>query len=125
MKFCEAMEKLKTGSKVSRHPWKDGVYFSIVNNQVKSFQPKLAPFIYNEEIMVSTGWFIDDQEKEYSFCDIIMPLIQGAKARFKEWNTDFIYLDKATKALVIHSMDEFPFIPDFESFVAQDWTVLE
>lgn len=121
MKFCEAMEKLKNGAKVTRQPWKEGVYFLIQGDDVKSFQPKLAPYIYNEDIMVSDGWLVDGQSDEYKFCDIIPFLQQGTKAKLKDWNETFIYLDRGTKGLVVHSMDAFPFIPDFDSFVAQDW----
>lgn len=125
MKFCEAMDKLKDGAKVTRHPWKEGVYFMMVEKDVKSFQPKLAPYIYNEDIMVSDGWILEGKENEYKFCDIIPFLQQGVKAKLKDWKEMFIYLDQGSKAMVVHSMDAFPFVPDFESFVAQDWMVLE
>lgn len=121
MKFSEAMEKLKSGSKVTRQPWAQGVYFLMQGDEVKSFQPKLSPYIYNEDIMVSDGWLIDENPDKYKFCDIIPFLQKGSKAKLKAWNEMFIYLDASTKSLVVHSMDAFPFLPDFESFVAQDW----
>lgn len=125
MKFCEAMEKLKNGSKVTREPWKQGVYFLMDGNDVKSFQPKLAPYIYNEDIMVSEGWILDGQEGEFKFCDIIPYLQQGSKAKLKEWKEMFIYLDQTVKGLVVNSMDIFPFTPQFNDFVAQDWVEIE
>ena len=125
MKFCEAMDKLKTGSKVTREPWRDGVYFLLDGKDVKSYQPKLSAYIYNEDIMVSDGWLVDDNPEEYRFCDIISYLQQGSKAKLKEWKETFIYLDHSTKALVCHSMDAFPFTPQFNDFLAQDWMVLE
>lgn len=124
MKFCEAMEKLKSGSKVTRHPWREGVYFLMEGNDVKSFQPKLSSYVYNEDIMVSDGWLVDDHEEEYKFCDIIGYLQQGSRARLKEWKETYIYFDTSMKLLAVHTMDAFPFIPDFESFVAQDWIEL-
>lgn len=124
MKFCEAMDALTSGSKVTRQPWKGGVYFFIIDGDVKSFQPKLAPYIYNEDIMVSDGWKISGQEGEYKFCDIIPFLQKSCKVYMKDWKDTFVYFDIQTKGLVIHSMDIFPFIPDFESFVAQDWIIL-
>ncbi len=125
MKFCEAMDKLKSGSKVTRDPWKDGVYFLMVDKDVKSFQPLLSAYIYNEDIMVSDGWLVEGNKKEYRFCDIIPLIQQGARAKLKEWKEMFIYLDYDTKALVCHSMDAFPFTPQFSDFVAQDWVVIE
>ena len=121
MKFCEAMDLLKAGSKVTRQPWIDGVYFLMEGEDVKSFQPKLAPYQYNEDIMVSDGWLIVGSEDEYKFCEIIPFLMQGAKAKLKDWKETFIYYAQDIKGLVVHSMEIFPFIPDFDSFVAQDW----
>lgn len=125
MKFCEAMERLKSGAKVTRDPWKQGVYFLMDGNDVKSFQPKLAPYVFNEDIMVSDGWLIDGKEGEFKFCDIIPYLQQGSKAKLKEWKEMFIYLDQSIKCLVVNSMDIFPFTPQFDDFVAQDWVEIE
>lgn len=125
MKFCEAMEKLKGGSKVTRAPWKDGVYFMMDGNDVKSFQPKLSHYVYNEDIMVSEGWMVECKDEEYKFCDIIPYLQQGSKAKLKEWKEMFIYLDQSMKGLVVNSMDIFPFTPQFDDFVAQDWVIIE
>lgn len=97
----------------------------IENGDVKSYQPKLAPFVYNEEIMVSDGWTVDGIDGEFAFCNIISYLQQGAKARFKDWKEMYIYLDHSVKGLVVNSMEVFPFIPQFDDFVAQDWMVIE
>jgi hypothetical protein len=125
MKFCEAMEKLKSGSKVTRHPWKDGVYFRLDGNDVKSFQPRLSHYLYNEDIMVSDGWLVEGDEKEYNFCEMIPLLQNGSKAKMKDWKDQFIYLDPNEKVLVINSMDIFPFTPQFNDFAAQDWMEIE
>lgn len=124
MKFCEAMDKLKEGAKVTRQPWAEGVYFLMDGSEVISFQPKLAHFVYNEDIMVSDGWIVDGVEGEFKFCDIIDYLQQGARARLNQWNETFIYLDPTDKVLVINSMEIFPFTPQFSDFVAQDWIEL-
>ena len=124
MKFCEAMDRLKEGAKVTRQPWVEGVYFLMDGSDVKSYQPKLAHFIYNEDIMVSDGWLVDGVEGEFKFCDIIGYLQQGARARLNEWKEAFIYLDPIDKVLVINSMEIFPFTPQFSDFVAQDWIEL-
>jgi len=121
MKFSEAMECLKKGSKVTRKPWKDGVYFFIVGNEVKSFQPRLTVYSYSEDIMVSEGWLVDDGKKEHSFSEIIPLLSLGSTAKLKEWKEMYICYDFTQKALVLHSMDAFPFIPDFDSFSSNDW----
>jgi hypothetical protein len=125
MKFCEAMDKLKNGSKVTRKPWGEGLYFLMQGEDVKSFQPKLSSYHYNEDIMVSDGWLVDDCKEEMKFCDIIPYIRKGSKAKMKQWKESFIYFDNSTKGLVIHSMECFPFTPDFDSFLAEDWITIE
>src|SRR5260221_11291283 len=124
MKFCEAIYSLMQGYKVTREPWKQGVYFLMRDLEVKSYQPKLSVYSYNEDIMISGGWLIDGIEEEHMFCEIIGYLQQGSKARLKEWCDMFIYLDQGTKSLVCKSMDVFPFTPQFNDFCAQDWIEL-
>lgn len=125
MKFCEAMDALKNGQKVTRTPWKDGVYFKMEDKDVKSYQPILKNYLYTEDIMVSDGWIVEGKDDEFKFCDIIPLLQQGLKAKLKDWKESFIFLDKPTKCLILKSMEAFPFIPDFESFTAEDWIILE
>jgi hypothetical protein len=125
MNFKEAMEKLTQGSKITRQPWIGSLYFMLEGEDVKSFQPRLTPYSYNEDIMVSDGWIVDDSQEEYKFSEIIPMLINGSKAKLKDWVNMFIYLDESSKSLVLHSMDVLPFIPPFESFIAQDWIEIE
>ena len=124
MKFCEAMDKLKTGSKVTRYPWKEHVYFVMEECAIKSMQPRLQPFFYSEDIIISDGWEIEGSDQNYSFCEIIPLLQQGKKAKLKEWDNIYIFLDEPNKMLVRHSMEVQPYIPDFGSFVAEDWIEL-
>ncbi len=124
MKFSEAMDKLKNGSKVTRQPWKGGVYFIMEEGDVKSMQPKLLPFAYSEDIMISDGWVIVGSKEQYTFCDIVPMLQRGEKAALVTWNNMYIFLDAPNNMLVIHSMDVQPYTPDFSSFTAKDWIEL-
>ena len=64
-------------------------------------------------------------ESEQMFYDIIPYLQKGISARMKDWKDGMhIALDPVTKSLVLHSMDVLPFMPDFASFVAEDWVVV-
>lgn len=126
MDFRAAMDALKAGRKVTRERWSNGVYFSMEGKEVKSCQPMLSTFVYNEDIMISDGWLITEGEnfhnqKEFSFSEIIPFLHSGYKAKLKEWKEQFIFLDNSIKALALHSMEIFPFIPQFNDFIAQDW----
>jgi hypothetical protein len=121
MKFCEAMIKLKNGAKVTREVWKEKIYFLMDGENVKSFRPKLTVYFYNEDIMISNGWMIDNIETNYQFCDIIGYLQHGSKAKLKDWKDMYIYFDHNTNDLVCHSMETFSFTPEFNDFVAEDW----
>jgi hypothetical protein len=121
MNFCEAMDLLKSGKRVTRTVWKGSMYFMQQGEGVTSFQPRYMDYSYDEDIMISTGWYIDGDEKEYNFCDIVPFLNEGAKARMTDWKDAFIFLDKTTGKLVLHMMEGFPFMPGFESFTAKDW----
>jgi hypothetical protein len=128
MKFSEAMELIKEGSKVTRYPWKETTYFLMVDKerkQIQSYQPKICPYIYDESIMISDGWVLDKAKGDFLFPDIIHHLIRGDNARLKEWQETFIYFEPSIKGLAIHSMEPFPFVPDFESFSATDWIEID
>ena len=129
MNFKDAMELLKSGSKVTRQAWlnqKDGdIFFKLSDNKVRAYRPSFQAFTYDEEIILSDGWLIDGQEGEHTFSDIIPFVQSGLRARLKSWNGSFIFLDKAANFLVLSSNGEFLFTPDFNSFIATDWVVLE
>jgi hypothetical protein len=55
------------------------------------------------------------------FCEIIPYIRKGYKARMKDWKEAYIYYDNSVKGLVLQSMECFPFCPDFDSFLAEDW----
>jgi hypothetical protein len=124
MKFNEAMEELQKGSKVTRQSWVGAIYFKMDGKDVKTYQPHLINFLYNEDIMVSDGWIVEGIDGEHKFYDIISFLQQNKKAWIKDWVEKYIYLDQQTKNLVVHSMDVYEFTPGFDAFVAQDWVVL-
>lgn len=121
MKFCEAMDLLKNGAKVTRSVWKGSLYFLMQGNDVVSYQPRFLDYTYDEDIMVSDGWIIEGSEQEYTFCEIIPFLNDGKKARMKDWKDSFIFYDASSAKLVLHMMDSFPFVPGFDSFMATDW----
>lgn len=121
MQFCEAMDVLKNGGKVTRSVWKGSLYFLMVGNDVLSYQPKLLDYTYDESIMVSDGWFIEGETQPLTFCEIIPFLNEGKRAQMEEWTDSYIFLDKNTRRLVLYMMDSFPFVPGFDSFIATDW----
>lgn len=121
MQFCEAMDVLKNGGKVTRSVWKGSLYFMMQGETVLSYQPRLLDYTYDESIMVSDGWFIEGDTQPLTFCEIIPFLNEGKRAQMEEWTDSYIFLDKNTGRLVLHMMDSFPFVPGFDSFIATDW----
>lgn len=123
MKFSEAMEKLNGGATVTREPWKNEVYFKCRGTVLYAFQPILSDYYYCEGIMLSTGWTVEGDSKEHSFSDIVPQLQKGLKIRQKNWEDEnkYLYLDKQTRRLVVQSLDEFVYTPEFSAFLAEDW----
>lgn len=124
MNFKEAMDKLKSGSKITRKEWKNEIFFKKVDGIVKSFRSILGIYRYDEDIMVSEGWLLDNEKGEFSFCDIIPFLQKGYKAKLKDWQECFIYYDRTENSIVLHSTEELPYIPSFDSFISEDWMEL-
>lgn len=121
MKFSEAMDKLKGGSKITRTPWKDR-YFKMVDGAVITFKETVSHFQYDGDIMISGGWSVEGEPEELSFHEIIPYLRQGKRARLAGWNQEFsIALDASDGSLCLRSMESLPFVPEFEAFTKDDW----
>lgn len=125
MNFQEAMQAMEGGKKVTRKAWFSKAYFVKEEDKVKSYQPELTAYQYDESIMLSNGWEIE-KEGNYKFYDIIPFLMQGKKARYKEWPKDsYITYDPNQRYLVFYQMTPFPYAINFESFTANDWMIVE
>lgn len=127
MKFCEAMDALQKGNKVTRQSWVGAIYFKMDGNDVKTYQPRAAIYTYTEDIMISDGWSVEGEEgQQFEFCDIIKYLQQGKKAWLQDWPEKemYIHYDQSSQAIVLNSMETYAFIPAFDAFVAQDWVTL-
>lgn len=126
MKFCEAMDAMKNGAKVTRQQWAGSVYFMMVKSDVKSYQPALDIYQYDENIMVSDGWMVEGIDQPVSFCDAVEPLMKGKKARLKDWPEDsFIKYDYNAKSLTYSCMKESLYAPSFQEFSATDWMTIQ
>lgn len=124
MKFSEAMEAMQKGAKVTRLPYIKNIYFLLDGNKVKSFHPEIKVFSYTENIMISDGWIVIGEPGEFKFYDIIPFLQKGMIAKLKEWIDSYIEYDHSNKCLILFAMEEFSYIPDFESFIAEDWIIV-
>lgn len=124
MTFSEAMELLKSGSKVSRLEWKDSIYFEMQGDIICSWQPVVEHYLYTEDIMISEGWMLDGFTEPQSFCAIIPYLQGGARAWMKNWDDDFFITLDPTSGLVLHKMSLCQFQPTFADFLAIDWVAI-
>jgi hypothetical protein len=131
MKFDDAIKELMNGASITRKPWHGQIYFKFDTANGKQgihcYQPKLIHYVYNEDIMASDGWIVEGvDDKEWMFYDIIQFLKDGRKARLHDWSKEtYIYYDPSAQLLVYYSMDIFPYTPGFDSFMAQDWMIIE
>jgi hypothetical protein len=125
MKLKDAIEKAINGSKITRKLWANDYYFQYVNNEIKAFANIISNYIYTESIMNSDGWILDNGETDRKFHEIIIPLRRGIGARLPHWENSFIFYDAPTGDLLIKTVGESHFAPDFASFSADDWMVIE
>lgn len=121
MKFSEAMEKLQSGSKVTREAWKNDGYFMMNENNINFHRKRLTSYVFNESIMISDGWMVEDIEGEFRFCDVIEYLGRGLKVKLKEWKEQFISVDENTRDIILHQIEPYFFTPTYQDFLAQDW----
>ena len=130
MKFDDAVKEMVNGAKITRKPWYGQIYFKFETvdgkEGIHTYQPKLAHYTYNEDIMASDGWIVEGvEDKEWMFYDIIQFLQSGKKARLNTWNKEcYIQYDPASQGLIYFSMEILPYTPGFDSFVAQDWMIV-
>lgn len=134
MNFKEAMELMKEGKKVGRSKWKKEFFFSLNGPLIKSYRESMSEFVYSEDIMISEGWVISEDNnhtekfnymKEYCFYEIMPFLLEGFLAKPKEWTEDFIFFQPNDKMLVRKSMEQYAFVPLFGDFISEDWMVIE
>ncbi len=122
MNFNEAMEALKGGKKIARSLWLGEMYFVLYkNDSILCFRYALNNYIYDQSVLLSKGWLIDDGNKEHEFVEIIESLQKGSRAKLKEWGDSYIFLDKTQKTLVYRTNIQHSYIPAYEDFVAIDW----
>ena len=116
MKFNEAMEKLQAGHKVTRQKYEKELYFKKdEDDMIKTFQPKIDHYVYDENIMLSDGWEVEGiDDKNLYFYDIIPWLQSRRKAWRFDWNESYIIYDQQMDDLIYHTMAVMPFMPNFE-----------
>lgn len=124
MNFKEALEKLNSGSKITRKSWNDKRFLSLKEDKIECSGPTFSSYSYDCTLYLSEGWLIDDDSKEHKFCDIIDALRKGSKAKLKPWADAYIFYDRNSKELVMHHLQNTNFVPDFESILSNDWIEL-
>lgn len=124
MNFSEAMVALQDGKKVTRKPWLGSMYFKLEGKDVKSYQPTMDMYRYNEDIMISDGWEVEGEDGSFKFYDIVSFLQKGKKCKLSDWKDMYIKYDSKGEYLLLHSMAIFPYFPDFNAFLADDWVVV-
>lgn len=122
MKFCEAVEKLAKGSKITRQEWLGELFYSYDGVNVKSWQPQTEYYLYDANIMLSANWVdCDDASTAMTFCKMLQCLRDGKRVRMTDWDSSYLTLDLATGRMLLHSLHEAPFIPTVDDFSAGDW----
>ncbi len=124
MTFDEAMGVLKKGIKVTREGWKNSYHLSLEDDHVISYAPCVKYYIYDEDILISNGWLLGNDKKEYNFSQIIPHLRNGVRAKLKDWNDSYIYYSSQERDVMLYTIEQTKFIPNFKDFLADDWITL-
>ncbi len=126
MKFKEAMDELKLGSKVTRLAWIGKMYFKMTDGKVVCHQSSCTWYTFDQDIMTSDGWeVLGKPEEQFSFSEIIPYLMNSYEAKMSDWKDCCIYFDSHEKMLILKSMQELPYTPLLQDFVADDWMVIQ
>lgn len=127
MDFKEASELLKQDKKIRRKAWDKSFYLLMDElDNVKCFREEAVPFTYNLSIITSHDWVIVGEDKEMSFPDALMALLDGKLIKLKEWPNDcFLEATQNGKEVFMRRICEYDFTPTFECFSSTDWDVLE
>jgi len=128
MDFQEAIKELNAGKKIRRRAW-DNSIFLLVSPQTKNiycYRYGIKLFDYDLELFNSDGWFIEDDNKEYTFSEAIKAIFERKKVFHKVWeNGDFIFCSDNKKEIYRNQLEFFNFLPTHECLNANDWEILE
>ena len=127
MNFSDAIEKLKSGKKITRTPWRGEIWFEITDGELLSCQEHFEQYQYDESIMISNDWKLlgDKSDEEYSFCDLMGHLLNGRKAKEEYWQDMYIYYCPKDKQLIVSMTVYNSYTPIIDDFLAQDWIIKE
>lgn len=122
MNFKEAMIAAQKGAKVTRQGWKGSLHFEMENDKLVSKQPVIETYPICEEVFLSDGWVLENDEKEsILFYDLIPFLQKGRRAKLKDWVDSWIKYDVSSRCIVYEYRHNRPYFPPFEAFTATDW----
>lgn len=126
MNFAEAMELMRLGKKVYRPIWKQEMYLTIVDDeddtQLKCFSEHHVAFGYDNDMLLSDGWYVLDMKGGMSFSEAIKELMLGRKI-VHETFSEGAYVHVLDDMLVKRYMAESTFIPTMACLFASDWHV--
>jgi hypothetical protein len=91
---------------------------------VNAYHYILTNYNYSCETIVSEDWNVEGMPDEMSFSEMIPYLMKGHVARRRQWVSSYIFMDTHIKTIVFKSLEETSFVPEFESFIANDWIEL-
>lgn len=126
MEFSEALTELRNGKKIRRSTWNNELsYITIENGEVRGYTKATSSFGWDNNIILSDDWIVEDEEGFKSFPEAINALKQGKKVRLSNWKDQHIELDTQTNQIVLKHFIYGGYSPSFECYTANDWEILD
>lgn len=135
MDFKQAMEAMRKGAKIRRPSWEPSLHLRKVVVKIKdteetqeiiqAYRLQYNTFEWNLSTLDSNDWLIEGSLEEVPFEEVAVQLQKGKKARLKNWEDNFIILDKASNEIVFVHYAPYPFCPNFRCICSNDWVIYE
>jgi hypothetical protein len=132
MDFKDAYKQLILERKIRRKVWDKSLYLKFnYDGLARCYREEAIPFSYDIDIITSNDWFIlksngEDRLGNFPFYEVIDYLKQGEKAQLSNWPEDcFIESTKDGKEIFMRRICEYDFVPTFECFTSNDWSVID
>lgn len=124
MNFKEALIALQAGKKITRNINIKEWYLCIEGDEVKSHALATDYLKWDNNIILSHNWIIEDEGVDKSFYEAIDAAKRGKKIRLPSWGEGYAELDKQMNELVFKYYIYNIYTLTYQDFNANDWEIL-
>lgn len=124
MNFEKAFKDLKAGKRIRRKEWEPLQFMVMEDKKIVTYRGEYSNFYGDVNLMLDEGWYVDGEDKDLNFVEVVEALKIKQKVRNRKWNPDcFIFIDK--DKIAICKPVAYEFMPTYQCFCASDWEILK